>query len=109
MADKAVQHLPLSGIHSLFISLSCNKEVNTWKQLQRGWQDIPELIVGGLEGGGNGDVEEEGEEELQEPSFDHHQLSVEFSCVTTDQLDAPTSAKSYQLWVGRLSKDMKEV
>ena len=68
--------------------------------MQRGWKDIPELIVGGLEGGGNGDVEEEGEEELQEPSFDHHQLSVEFSCVTTDQLDAPTSAKSYQLWVG---------
>ena len=36
--------------------------------------NLPELIVGRLEAGCNGDVvEEEGEEEIQEPSFDHHQ------------------------------------
>ena len=44
------------------------------------WQDrffflrsrIPELVVGGLEGGGGGDVEDGGEEEVEQPSCDHH-------------------------------------
>ena len=53
--------------------------------MQQQWKDVPELIVGRLEGGCNGDVEEEGEEEMHEPSFDHHQLP-NFSCTTTSSL-----------------------
>ena len=33
---------------------------------------LPELVVGGLEGGGGGDVEDGGEEEVEQPSCDHH-------------------------------------
>ena len=43
--------------------------------------NLPELIVGRLEAGCNGDVvEEEGEEEMQEPSFDHHQSPILLLC-----------------------------
>ena len=60
---------------------------NSWR-----WHnDIPELIVGRLEAGCNGDVEEGGEEEMLEPSFDHHHPSgVELLVCHHKQLDAPT-------------------
>ena len=52
---------------------------------------VPELIVGRLEAGCNGDVEEGGEEEMLEPSFDHHHLSgVELLFCHHKQLDPPT-------------------
>ena len=33
---------------------------------------LPQLVVGGLEGGDGGDVEDGGEEEVEQPSCDHH-------------------------------------